>query len=64
MAAVDCDPDELVMCGSGTAGPLRRVFLGDTAQKILRTTPAPVLVVPRHAESDLDTTRAIPTVSG
>jgi len=63
MAAVDCQPDEVLVCGSGTAGPLRRVFLGDTAQKILRVATVPVLVVPRHAESDLDQTRAIPKVT-
>ena len=62
MAAVDSDPDELLVCGSGTAGPLRRVFLGDTAQKILRAATVPVLVVPRHAESELDRTRAIPRI--
>ncbi|MFI5101718.1 MAG: universal stress protein [Actinomycetes bacterium] len=62
MAAVDCEPDELLVCGSGTAGPLRRVFLGDTAQKILRAATVPVLVVPRHAEAELDRTRAIPKV--
>ncbi len=62
MAAVDCEPDELLVCGSGTAGPLRRVFLGDTAQKILRAATVPVLVVPRHAETELDRTRAIPKV--
>ena len=63
MAAVDCEPDELLVCGSGTAGPLRRVFLGDTAQKILRGATVPVLVVPRHAESELDHTAAIPRVT-
>jgi nucleotide-binding universal stress UspA family protein len=63
MAAVDCEPDEILVCGSGTAGPLRRVFLGDTAQKILRVATVPVLVVPRHAESELDETRAIPKVT-
>ena len=62
MAAVDFHPDEILVCGSGTAGPLRRVFLGDTAQKILRVATVPVLVVPRHAESELDQTRAIPKV--
>jgi nucleotide-binding universal stress UspA family protein len=62
MAAVDCYPDEILVCGSGTAGPLRRVFLGDTAQKILRVATVPVLVVPRHAESELDETRAIPKI--
>ena len=63
MAAVDFEPDEILVCGSGTAGPLRRVFLGDTAQKILRVATVPVLVVPRHAESELDHTRAIPVVT-
>ncbi len=62
MAAVDTEPDELLVCGSGTAGPLRRVFLGDTAQKILRAATVPVLVVPRHAETGLDRTRSIPKV--
>jgi nucleotide-binding universal stress UspA family protein len=62
MVAVDFHPDEILVCGSGTAGPLRRVFLGDTAQKILRVATVPVLVVPRHAESELDQTRAIPKV--
>ena len=63
MAAVDFSPDEILVCGSGTAGPFRRVFLGDTAQKILRVATVPVLVVPRHAESELDHTRAIPRVT-
>jgi len=63
VAAVDFAPDEILVCGSGTAGPLRRVFLGDTAQKILRVATVPVLVVPRHAESELDQTRQIPKVN-
>jgi nucleotide-binding universal stress UspA family protein len=62
VAAVDFQPDEILVCGSGTAGPLRRVFLGDTAQKILRAATVPVLVVPRHAESELDQTRSIPKI--
>jgi nucleotide-binding universal stress UspA family protein len=62
MAAVDCEPDEFLVCGSGTAGPLRRVFLGDTAQKILRVAAVPVLVVPRHAEPELEHTVGVPTV--
>lgn len=62
MAAVDLADDEVLVCGSGAAGPLRRVFLGDTAQKILRAATVPVLVVPRHAEAELDHTRAVPKV--
>ena len=60
MAAVDSEPDELLVCGSGTAGPLRRVFLGDTARRSCGSPTVPVLVVPRHAESELDHTRGIP----
>ena len=59
IGAVDWLAGELLVCGSGTAGPLRRVFLGDTAQKILRGAGVPVIVVPRHAEADLDRTRRI-----
>ncbi len=59
IGAVDWMPGELLVCGSGTAGPLRRVFLGDTAQKILRGAAVPVIVVPRHAEAELDRTRRI-----
>jgi nucleotide-binding universal stress UspA family protein len=62
IAAVDFAPDEVLVCGSGAAGPLRRVFLGDTAQKILRAATVPVLVVPRHAEAELDHTRGVPKI--
>jgi nucleotide-binding universal stress UspA family protein len=62
VGAVDLQPDELLVCGSGAAGPLRRVFLGDTGRAILRAATVPVLVVPRHAEPDLERTRSIPRV--
>jgi hypothetical protein len=38
------------------------VFLGDTAQRIMRLATAPVVVVPRHAEPELERTRGIPRV--
>ena len=62
MGLVELDPAELLVCGSGAAGPLRRVFLGDTAQRIMRLATAPVVVVPRHAEPGLERTGAIPRV--
>ncbi|WP_062351315.1 universal stress protein [Herbidospora yilanensis] len=42
-------PGELLVCGSSSAGPLRRVFLGDMSLKILRAAPCPVVVLPRSA---------------
>lgn len=41
------EPGELMICGSGGAGPLRRVFLGDMSLKLVRTAPCPVMVLPR-----------------
>ena len=40
-------PDDLLVCGSSTLGPVRRVLLGDMTFRILRGSPAPVLVMPR-----------------
>ncbi|WP_066362251.1 universal stress protein [Herbidospora mongoliensis] len=40
-------PGELMVCGSSSAGPLRRVFVGDMSLKILRAAPCPVVVLPR-----------------
>jgi nucleotide-binding universal stress UspA family protein len=39
--------DDLLVCGSSTLGPVRRVLLGDMTFRILRGSPAPVLVMPR-----------------
>ncbi len=38
-------PGELLICGSSSAGPLRRVFVGDMSLKILRAAPRPVVVL-------------------
>ena len=40
-------PDDLLVCGSSTLGPVRRVLLGDMTFRILRGSPVPVLVMPR-----------------
>ncbi|MDN5930931.1 MAG: universal stress protein, partial [Pseudonocardia sp.] len=39
----------LLVVGSSTAGPLERVFIGSRSSKIVRHSPAPVVVVPRGA---------------
>lgn len=43
----DWRTDDLLVCGSSTLGPLRRVLLGDMTFRILRGSPVPVLVMPR-----------------
>lgn len=40
--------DELLVLASAQGGPLRRVFLGDMTYKMLRATPVPAIVLPRH----------------
>lgn len=49
LGAVDWPPGEVLACMSSTAGPLRKVFLGDTSGKIVRAAPCPVVVLPRGA---------------
>jgi nucleotide-binding universal stress UspA family protein len=39
---------DMLMLGSGAAGPLSQVFLGSAASKILRHAPVPVMILPRH----------------
>lgn len=45
------DPGDLLVCGSGSGGVLRRVFLGDSASRLLRAARVPVAVVPRATET-------------
>lgn len=45
-------PDDLFITASSRFGPLRRVLLGDTAYKLLRGSPVPVMVLPRAVEHD------------
>ncbi|QFG19974.1 universal stress protein [Actinomadura sp. WMMB 499] len=49
LAAVDMLPGEVLACQSGHHGPLRKVFLGESSGKIVRSAPRPVLVLPRGA---------------
>ncbi|WP_295034333.1 universal stress protein [uncultured Microbacterium sp.] len=46
---VEWDPDEVLVVGSSSLGPLARVFLGSNATKVVRHSPVPVVVVPRRA---------------
>lgn len=39
---------DLLLLGSGAAGPKAHVFLGSAASKILRHVPVPVMIVPRR----------------
>ena len=43
----DWTEDDLLVIGSGSSGPLASVYLGARASKILRNTPAPVVLLPR-----------------
>ncbi|TKK84837.1 universal stress protein [Herbidospora galbida] len=49
LAETDWIPGELLLCGSSSAGPLRRVFVGDLSLKILRAAPCPVVFLTRSA---------------
>jgi nucleotide-binding universal stress UspA family protein len=42
---------DLLMLGSGAAGPMAQVFLGSAASRILRHAPVPVMILPRQRES-------------
>jgi nucleotide-binding universal stress UspA family protein len=45
---VSWEGGDLLLLGSGAAGPTAQVFLGSAASKILRHAPVPVMIVPRH----------------
>jgi nucleotide-binding universal stress UspA family protein len=42
------EDDDMLLIGSGAAGPMSQVFLGTAASKILRHAPVPTMIVPRH----------------
>jgi len=45
---ISWEPGDLLVLGSGAAGPRAQVFLGSAAGRILRHVPAPVMIVPRR----------------
>lgn len=46
--SVPWSPGDVLVLGSGAAGPAAHVFLGSAASKILRHAPVPVMIVPRY----------------
>ncbi|MGB3696422.1 MAG: universal stress protein [Gordonia sp. (in: high G+C Gram-positive bacteria)] len=46
---VDWTPTDVLAIGSSATGPLSRVFIGSRSAKIIRTSPVPVIAVPRVA---------------
>ena len=47
---------EVLMVGSSRLGPVARVFLGSNSTKIVRSSPVPILVIPRGANVHLQDT--------
>ena len=48
VASITWEPGDMLLLGSGAAGPMAQVFLGSAAAKILRHAPVPVMIVPRQ----------------
>ncbi len=63
LASLDWLPGESLLVGSAGHGPHARVFLGDTAAKILRAASVPVTVLPRGVAPELESTTTIPRLS-
>jgi len=53
---------EVLVIGSSRLGPVASVFLGSNSTKIIRSSPVPVLVIPRGADVHLEDTGAVPRV--
>jgi nucleotide-binding universal stress UspA family protein len=47
---------EVLVVGSSRLGPVARVFLGSSSTKIIRSSPVPVVVIPRGADVHLEDT--------
>ena len=56
---VEWDEGEILVVGSSSVGPIAGVFLGTRSAKIVRSSPVPVLVVPRRSA-----TTEVPDISG
>ncbi|MGE0296562.1 MAG: universal stress protein [Pseudonocardia sp.] len=48
MEDVGWDDGDILTVGSSSVGPIARVFLGSRSSKIVRSSPVPVVVAPRH----------------
>ncbi|WP_197382130.1 universal stress protein [Mycolicibacterium mengxianglii] len=49
--AVEWGPGDILVLGSGAAGPAAQVFLGSAAARILRHSPVPTMIVPRREKA-------------
>jgi nucleotide-binding universal stress UspA family protein len=56
--ALDWAPDEVAVVGSSRLARKHRLFLGSTAQRMLRVLPVPMIVVPRGYKPPALRTRA------
>lgn len=55
-----CGPDDLLMVGSRSYGPIARTLLGSVSSGLIHSAPCPVLVVPRprhHAKEPVERSR-------
>jgi nucleotide-binding universal stress UspA family protein len=50
---VDWQDGDVLVVGSSSMGPVARVFLGSRASKIVRSSPVPVVAVPRGTAAEL-----------
>jgi nucleotide-binding universal stress UspA family protein len=53
LAALDERDTDVLVCGSRSYGPVRRVLLGGVASRLVRRAAAPIIVVPRGAGAAL-----------
>jgi nucleotide-binding universal stress UspA family protein len=51
---------DLLVLGSRRWGPLRRLALGSTSERVIRHAACPILVLPRHALSEHSDDEAVP----
>ena len=54
--ALPWEEGEVLVVGSSRLGPVARVFLGSSSTKIVRSSPVPVVVIPRGADVHLEDT--------
>ena len=50
---VEWEDGDVLVVGSSSIGPIKRVFLGSRSSRIVRHSPVPVVVVPRAAAAEI-----------
>jgi nucleotide-binding universal stress UspA family protein len=62
--AAYCGPDDLLLLGSRSYGPIARTLLGSVSSKLIHEAPCPVLVVPRpHRDAEATAEGSTPKVA-